>query len=46
MNSTRQLAIVTGASTGIGFELAKLRAANGFDPAAFDPLLLSRRPPL
>src|SRR5688572_10941007 len=30
-NSTRPLAIVTGASTGIGFELAKQCAANGFD---------------
>ena len=33
MNShpTRPLAVVTGASTGIGFELAKLCAQNGFD---------------
>jgi uncharacterized protein len=30
-NSDRSLAIVTGASTGIGFELAKLCAQNGFD---------------
>jgi short-subunit dehydrogenase len=29
--STRPLAIVTGASTGIGYELAKLCAQNGFD---------------
>lgn len=29
--TTRQLAIVTGASTGIGFELAKICATNGFD---------------
>jgi short-subunit dehydrogenase len=28
---TRPLAIVTGASSGIGFELAKLCAENGFD---------------
>jgi uncharacterized protein len=36
----RQLAIVTGASTGIGFELAKLCAQNGFDLmlAADEPL--------
>jgi short-subunit dehydrogenase len=30
-NSTRPLAVVTGASTGIGYELAKLCAQNGFD---------------
>jgi uncharacterized protein len=30
-DSTRPLAVVTGASTGIGFELAKQCAANGFD---------------
>ncbi|MBA3596304.1 MAG: SDR family NAD(P)-dependent oxidoreductase [Methylibium sp.] len=29
--STRPLAVVTGASTGIGFELAKCCAENGFD---------------
>jgi short-subunit dehydrogenase len=29
--SSRQLAIVTGASTGIGYELAKICAKNGFD---------------
>jgi len=29
--STRQLAVVTGASTGIGYELAKCCAENGFD---------------
>jgi short-subunit dehydrogenase len=28
---SRPLAMITGASTGIGFELAKLAAANGFD---------------
>jgi short-subunit dehydrogenase len=28
---TRALAAVTGASTGIGFELAKCCARNGFD---------------
>jgi short-subunit dehydrogenase len=28
---TRPLAIVTGASTGIGYELAKCCAKNGFD---------------
>lgn len=31
MQSTRPLAIVTGASTGIGFELAKCCADSGFD---------------
>jgi short-subunit dehydrogenase len=30
-SDTRPLAIVTGASTGIGYELAKCCAANGFD---------------
>jgi short-subunit dehydrogenase len=30
-NETRPLAVVTGASTGIGYELAKLCAQNGFD---------------
>ena len=29
--SSRRLAVVTGASSGIGYELAKLRAENGFD---------------
>jgi short-subunit dehydrogenase len=29
--ATRPLAIVTGASTGIGYELAKLAAVNGYD---------------
>lgn len=29
--STRKLAVVTGASSGIGFELAKIAAQNGFD---------------
>src|SRR4051812_10980065 len=29
--SSPQLAVVTGASTGIGFELAKVCAQNGFD---------------
>jgi uncharacterized protein len=31
MASTKSLAIVAGASTGIGYELAKLCAENGFD---------------
>jgi short-subunit dehydrogenase len=37
---TRPLAVVTGASSGIGYELAKLCAANGFDliVAADEPL--------
>ena len=30
-SSTRPLAIVTGASTGIGYHLAELCAKNGFD---------------
>jgi short-subunit dehydrogenase len=30
-NTSRPLAVVTGASTGIGYELAKLCAENGFD---------------
>src|SRR5258705_3553474 len=30
-NAARPLAVVTGASTGIGFELAKLCAENGFN---------------
>ena len=29
--NTRQLAVVTGASAGIGYELAKLCAENGYD---------------
>jgi short-subunit dehydrogenase len=43
MSTTRPLAIVTGASTGIGFELASLCAQNGFDliVAADDPKLSS-----
>ena len=28
---TRPLALVTGASTGIGYELARVAAQNGFD---------------
>jgi uncharacterized protein len=31
MSASRQFAIVTGASTGIGLELAKCCARNGFD---------------
>jgi short-subunit dehydrogenase len=31
MNDVRPLAVVTGASSGIGFELAKVFAENGFD---------------
>ncbi len=31
MTETKPLAVVTGASSGIGFELAKVFAANGFD---------------
>lgn len=31
MASTRPLAIITGASTGIGYELAKICAENGYD---------------
>ena len=30
-NSSGQLAVVTGASSGIGLELAKLFAQNGYD---------------
>ena len=30
-SSTKQFAVVTGASSGIGFELAKQFAENGFD---------------
>ncbi len=33
MTSTRLLAVVTGASSGIGYELAKVCARNGFDLA-------------
>jgi short-subunit dehydrogenase len=29
--ATRQLAVITGASSGIGFELAKIAIKNGFD---------------
>jgi short-subunit dehydrogenase len=41
MASTRPLAIVTGASTGIGYELARICAQNGFDlvVAANEPLI-------
>jgi uncharacterized protein len=40
-NPSRSLAIVTGASTGIGYELAKCCAQNGFDlvVAADEPLI-------
>jgi uncharacterized protein len=38
--STRQLAVVTGASSGIGYEIAKLCASSGFD------LVLSADEPL
>jgi short-subunit dehydrogenase len=31
LDGTRKLAVVTGASSGIGFELAKLAAKNNFD---------------
>jgi uncharacterized protein len=43
MNSSRPLAVVTGASTGIGYELAKQCAANGFDliVAADEPAILT-----
>src|SRR4051812_43214312 len=39
-DSTRPLAVVTGASSGIGYELAALCASNGFDLilAADEPL--------
>jgi short-subunit dehydrogenase len=39
-NSSRKLAVVTGASSGIGYELAKLCAQNGYDlvVAADEPL--------
>ena len=39
-SNTRPLAVVTGASSGIGYELAKLCATNGFDLvlAADEPL--------
>jgi NADP-dependent 3-hydroxy acid dehydrogenase YdfG len=39
-DSVRPFAVVTGASTGIGYELAKLCASNGFDLilAADEPL--------
>ena len=39
-NTPRQLAVVTGASSGIGYELAKLCAHNGYDlvVAADEPL--------
>ena len=39
MAETRHLAVVTGASSGIGYELALLCARNGFDivVAADDP---------
>ena len=37
MNSTaRPLAVVTGASTGIGFELAKVALEKGYDLIAAD----------
>lgn len=39
-SQTRPVAVVTGTSTGIGYELAKLCASNGFDLliAADEPL--------
>src|SRR3954452_14263255 len=39
-NTSHQLAVVTGASAGIGYELAKLCAQNGYDLviAADEPL--------
>ena len=42
MTTTRPLAIVTGASTGIGFELASIAAENGYDLiVAADEALIS-----
>jgi short-subunit dehydrogenase len=40
------LAVVTGASTGIGYELAKVCAENGFDLiiVADEPITLSTTP--
>src|SRR3954470_6822143 len=47
-DTTRQLALVTGASSGIGRELAKQFASNGFDLiiAAEDPLIDTVAPEL
>src|SRR4051794_15994472 len=47
-DTTRQLALVTGASSGIGRELAKQFASNGFDViiAAEDPLIDTVAPEL
>ena len=43
MNSSRPLAVVTGASAGIGYELAKQCAGNGFDLiiAADEPSIMT-----
>jgi uncharacterized protein len=42
LDSTKKLAVVTGASTGIGYELAKYCAQNGFDlvVAADEPKIM------